>query len=211
VADTQLFLPTSDDPFGEDKHTKGLPPASSTRYGHVTGIKGKGSPFKAEQDLSAEELRRYFEYDAETGILSWKIQKGAAKSGRIARNRCHGHYRVRLNGRLLWVHRVIWCIAYGSWPRHQIDHRNGDRSDNRLVNLREATNQLNQANRKATSGSGFKGVSWHKGAKKWIASITVNRKNIYLGLHETPESAHAAYMDAARQFFGDYASSGVRP
>ena len=86
----------------------------------------------------------------------------------------------------------------------EIDHIDVDTSNNRINNLREATCSENQANKKlkANNTSGFKGVSWDRG--KWIAQITINYKIIRLGRYERAEDAHAAYVKAAVEKFGEY-------
>lgn len=89
----------------------------------------------------------------------------------------------------------------------QADHRNQNKLDNRRSNLRLATNQQNHANRGLLrhNTSGFKGVCWHKRAKKWMAHITVNNRSLYLKLHNTKRAAARAYNEAALEHFGNYA------
>lgn len=108
----------------------------------------------------------------------------------------------RSEGRMVYMHRLIM-----DEPASHVDHASGDGLDNRLENLREATPTLNGANMRkpAHNTSGFKGVGYHKQTGKWRAYIKVNQRNIHLGLHETPESAHAAYAAAAEQHFGAFA------
>lgn len=92
-------------------------------------------------------------------------------------------------------------MVHGKWPARLIDHRNGDPLDNRLVNLREADDAVNAQNIRAAQrnnlSSGLLGVS-RLPSGRWMAQITVGRKQRYLGAHSTPESAHQAYIDAKR-------------
>ncbi|MCI0598731.1 MAG: HNH endonuclease [Beijerinckiaceae bacterium] len=93
----------------------------------------------------------------------------------------------------------------GAWPIAQIDHINGDRADNRFLNLREATRTENAWNAKlrSDSHSGFKGVRRHK--RRWCAYIKVSGKQKHLGSFATPEEAHDAYCRAAREHHGQFA------
>ena len=86
----------------------------------------------------------------------------------------------------------------GVWPTNEIDHVNRVRDDNRLTNLREATDaeQSWNRNKPAHNTSGFVGVSWHKGAKKWGAYIGSGGSGLYLGYFPTSELASAAYLEA---------------
>lgn len=87
----------------------------------------------------------------------------------------------------------------------QVDHINCNVLDNRRANLRLATHSQNQYNRPARNASGRKGVTWHKGAQKWMAQIEKNNKPRYLGLFVDIEDAAAAYNAAAKELFGEFA------
>jgi hypothetical protein len=112
-----------------------------------------------------------------------------------------------ISGERLLAHRVIWAIVYGRWPRDQIDHINGVKDDNRLANLREATAVTNQRNQKRHSDKAPlpKGVSAYANCGTFRARIVVNGKSIFLGTFPTAEEAHAAYVAAARRYFGEFA------
>lgn len=103
-----------------------------------------------------------------------------------ARNVMRGGKRVTI-----WMHREINCTPAGSVT----DHINGDGLDNRRANLRAATHQENMVNcaRWKLSSSKYRGVSWHKGNSNWLAQITVDYKNIYIGAYQTEEEARTAY------------------
>jgi len=98
-------------------------------------------------------------------------------------------------------------MTNGFWPFGEIDHINGNRSDNRLCNLREATHQQNCMNRSRAlnNKSGYVGVSWHSKGNKWQAHISVAGKSIYLGLFENVEDAHNARIEAAKKAYGAFA------
>lgn len=88
-----------------------------------------------------------------------------------------------------------------------VDHINGDKLDNRKQNLRTATQSQNIANSKKSRAntSGYKGVTWSKQHKKWIAQMTQNSKHIHLGLFDCPSKASEAYDHAVMERFGVYA------
>lgn len=100
-------------------------------------------------------------------------------------------------------------MAYGCLPE-QVDHIDGDRSNNVLSNLREANNAQNNRNTglRSTNTTGFKGVSYNKFNRNFNAKITVNYKSIHLGCFQTAEAAHEAYKQAAMRLHGDFARIG---
>ena len=111
------------------------------------------------------EYENYFICDPIAGILLNKVSRGRAKKGKIAGSLCaNGYLSVKVCGTDVYVHRILWEMATGSPPPDQIDHVNGNRSDNRISNLRTANNSENNSNREIQSNnsSGYKGVSFHK-------------------------------------------------
>ena len=160
--------------------------------------------------LDANALRELLDYNAETGMFTWKVKPAPRyKIGKIA-----GHVNPRdrivigINGRLYLASRLAWLYMTGQWPEKDIDHKDGNTLNNRWSNLREATRSQNLANAKIRCGgaSRFKGVSWHKGGQKWQAKIKC-QKFYYLGLFKTEEEAHSAYQEAAKRLFGEFARS----
>lgn len=151
--------------------------------------------------ITAEQLRALVHYDQENGQIIW------LKSGRVARAVTYGYLRLFLLGRWYSAHRLAWLYVYGEHPLLEIDHINGERADNRIANLRQATISQQRANSrmKRTNQCGFKGVHWHISTQKWRAMITRDRKVYRLGLFETPEQAHRAYVAAAERLFGEFA------
>lgn len=164
-----------------------------------------------EQNLTAGRVREIFDYNSETGIFIYRINRGGSKSkgdkaGFIAPN---GYRLISINHHEYCAHRLAWLYVYGRMPAKNLDHINRLRDDNRILNLREATQSQNLANKTKQSNntSGFKGVSWHKAARKWVACIKARGQYKYLGLFKTPESAHQAYCYAAYELFGEFAST----
>ncbi|MEY2160420.1 MULTISPECIES: HNH endonuclease signature motif containing protein [unclassified Rhodanobacter] len=157
--------------------------------------------------MNSELANRYFDYDRETGVLLWRIHKSNhhGKIGSVAGSISErGYWRVKVDGRSYMVHRIIWLMVNGVFPK-EIDHINGIRTDNRLCNLREASRSQNCANKRtpSTNTSGFKGVS--KSQNRWCAQIKVHGRYRHLGSHASPEDAAKAYAKAAVKFFGEFA------
>lgn len=159
--------------------------------------------------LTQARVREVLDYDPETGVCRWRVTLSRrAMAGTIAGNITWAGYRaISIDRRNYQLHRVIWFYVHGEMPK-QIDHKNGVRDDNRLVNLREATYSQNGANqrRRINNTSGFKGV--HRAGERWRARIEVNRRHISLGMFDTPAEAHAAYMNAAVAMWDNFARAG---
>lgn len=162
---------------------------------------------KHETQEALEMIRGLLRLDPITGVLVWRVQTGRGRRGVLVgtpHNR-KGHRATRVAGRAYMVHRIVFALHNGRWPAGQVDHKNGDASDNRPSNLREATHAQNCMNRRSCSRLGLpKGVAQQKNGR-FQARIGVARRLISLGTFDTPEAAHAAYMTAAREHFGDFA------
>src|SRR5690606_4448095 len=91
-----------------------------------------------------------------------------------------GYRQVQMKEGSFLVHRLVWLYVCGSWPSDEIDHVNTNRSDNRFENLREANRTQNNANRRAQKGRKLKGITFHRGRKRWQAQIQKNGRNVYL-------------------------------
>ena len=117
----------------------------------------------------------------------------------------------RINHKMVAAHRVLWAMSTGSWPRNEIDHINGDPSDNRLSNLRECTSRQNKMNQAAHKDgrSKFKGVNFSKYAGKWKAEIKIGPARRHLGYFASEVDAAAAYDEAAREFHGSFARPNI--
>lgn len=144
--------------------------------------------------LTQEHLKTLLEYDPDTGQFVWLTDRpgGRVKAGDVAGTTHYSGYRyVTVSGITVTEHRLAWFYVYGRWPSGDIDHINRLRGDNRLCNLRETTraeNCQNQPLRKSNK-SGVTGVYYHKMSAKWAASISINKKQIHLGVYDTMEEA----------------------
>jgi hypothetical protein len=151
--------------------------------------------------LTQARLHELISYDPETGIMRWRVNKGAVKAGQVAGNPNRGYLQLMVDGHPTFVHRFIWFYVYGKWPDGNIDHIDGNRSNNRLRNLRDVTQSMNIQNEikpRSNNKSGFLGVKANRGL--WKAEISVNGKTKFLGRFKTPEEAHHVYIEAKRQF-----------
>lgn len=167
----------------------------------------KGFFFGGSMDITKQFLHELFEY--RDGHLFWKVdRRGNKLMGKQASRlkKSNGYHEVTINKKKYYAHRLIFMMIYGRWPV-QIDHIDGDRSNNLISNLREATNAQNNRNTgiRSTNKSGFKGVSYYKSANRYIAKITVNYKGIHLGCFDTAQEAHEAYKKAAFHLHGEFA------
>lgn len=165
---------------------------------------------------SVEWVRQYFAYDPDTGYFTWiKPTCIAARMGRrVGTPDKDGYLRMRAMGVRFFAHRAAWAFIHGDWPPRgmQIDHINGNPSDNRACNLRLADNSQQQLNtRRRTHGaSGLRGVVRDAKTGTWRAQIMRNKKQTYLGTFADKEVAHQAYLSAAREMFGEFADSQQR-
>lgn len=163
-------------------------------------------------EITAEYARSVLSYDPETGILTWLVNSSRnVKAGRVAGSGCGmGYIAVTINKKPYLAHRLAWLIHYGSWPDNVIDHINGVRTDNRIVNLRDCTNQENLFNTKTYSNSstGIKGVSWNAKAKKWQTSVKFNYKTYHFGMFDDINDAASAVKSGRERLHGEFANHG---
>jgi len=120
-----------------------------------------------------------------------------------------GYYRVRVKGQLYKLHRVIFMYHNG-WCPDEIDHKDCDKRNNLIGNLRQVTSSQNVHSRGLTiaNTSGYKGVSFVPKLNKYKAQFRVNDKLIYLGVFRTPQEAHDAYVNKATEVHGEYVNTG---
>lgn len=164
--------------------------------------------------ITRKRLRELLEYDAKEGVLRWRVkQRNGSEAGSIAGcvDAANGGYRkIRIGQRLYLSHRLIWFMEKGRWPKEEIDHINGDRSDSRLENLRLATRGQNRCNAKlpSTNTSGAKGIYWDKQLRKWRARVKYEGRKYYFGSFASIDEAAAAASAGRAQLHGKYANHG---
>ena len=175
----------------------------------------------AKQILTQEYVRSLFHYDPETGVLTWKERPrehfatksamcsvNARFAGKVAGFDHFGYVRVLIDGSAYYAHRIIWLLVYGRMPEN-VDHIDGDGSNNRLANLREVNHSENMKNmrRSKLNTSGVTGVSFHSASGRWIAYITKDRKRHHLGYFHSLDEASTARKIAAEKL-GFHANHG---
>jgi len=162
---------------------------------------------RAPKPLPAD-IAEWLHYDAETGVLTWRVSGGRTVAGEVAGTpTTFGYRQIQISGQKYMAHRIAWALAYGDPGDMQIDHSDGDRSNNKLDNLRLATHADNMRNAvHASNTSGHVGVSWSKRHAKWLAQIRVGGHPKCLGTFDKIEDAAAAYRAAAELHHGPFAA-----
>lgn len=159
------------------------------------------TPLRTRSDLTQAKLREVLTYNPATGIFIWA--EGRPRSGKVAGwVNVHGYRVISISKVEFLAHHLAWLYVYGRLPAQEIDHRNGDRCDNRIDNLRDVTRVTNTQNqRRRRSGAAPNlpfGTTYDKARQKYAAYIGVDGKTIALGRFPTPEEAEAAYLAAKR-------------
>lgn len=161
----------------------------------------------------AEACRR-FSYDRATGVITWRVQiNGRAPAGsRAGALRGDGYIIVGINGGLCLAHRLAWFLVKGVWPKDGLDHKDGDCTNNRWRNLREATQSQNMMNgaMRRNNKSGAVGVSFGQRDGVWRAAINYGGKMYVLGTYPTKAMATAARRKAEKKHHGRFARSRSR-
>lgn len=170
-----------------------------------------------QQDTHGQErpealvrIREMLSYDPETGIFRWlktANSNGARQGQQAGYVREDGYVEIAVANRPYRAHRIAWAFVHGEWPQHLLDHINGDRSDNRIFNLRpatRATNLQNQTQPRSNNRSGYLGVCVATRCKlsglptAWRATIKHDGRQLHLGNFPSPLIAHAVYVKAKR-------------
>lgn len=161
-------------------------------------------------ELTKEFLNSIFEF--KEGYLCWKVARpgGIIAGDRAGTSQDNWYIAVGFFGHRDRAHRIVWMMNHGPIPEgYTIDHRDNDPSNNRIDNLRLATNSQNTSNRRKVYGvnkSGYKGVFYVGRAEKWRVQITINGKCNSLGYFDTAEQGHEAYKQAANELHGEFAN-----
>lgn len=154
--------------------------------------------------ISYERLIELVDYDMSTGLFTRKKSSGRCLSGRVlGYKKNNGYIAFTLDSKKYFAHRLAWLYVHKNHPKHDIDHIDGDRTNNKIENLRDvarSTNLENSSKAKSSNKStGLIGSYFHKQTGKFMSRIQVNKKDKYLGLFDTAELAHNAYMTAKKQ------------
>ena len=175
--------------------------------------------------MPIDDLKSLIDYDPLTGVLIWKKRDaelfacgsrgGQEVSAKVWNKKYAGNPALHIigarglfRGKILGVnfkaHRVAFALHFGAWPIDQIDHIDGNPSNNKIRNLREATSIENGQNRKPVR-HGLKGSCFRKKSNAWVSKITCKGITYYLGRFKTEEEAHCKYKEAAIKLHGEFA------
>jgi hypothetical protein len=162
-------------------------------------------PHREIKDITYDRLKEALHYNPKTGVWTWRVSTARRINvGDIAGHvsKTNGYRRIKIDGKLYLSIRLAFLYMEGYFPEHDVDHINRIRDDDRWANLREVSRQCNIRNAgvRCTNKSGVKGVHWDASRGKWVATVTVNYKDINLGRHCRFRNAVLARFEAERQF-----------
>jgi len=150
--------------------------------------------------ITQAELKQLLDYDPDTGVFTWRAGNDRnVKAGDVAGTINNRGYRaIKVKGKVYQAHRLAWLYVHGEWPR-VIDHREGNKLDNRISSLKEGSQRENSQNTHKHRNGRLVGCYFHKKSQKWLAQIEINGTLKYLGLYQTELDAHTAYVTALSQ------------
>lgn len=152
--------------------------------------------FPVSNKLTQKRLKEILHYDPATGMFAWLVNRKQMKVFDIAGYVTKGYQKISIDGKQYLTHRLAFLYIHSYFPEHGIDHIDHDKLNNRIDNLREASQQCNQRNcgNPKDNSSGVKGVSWGKHDNKWYARIAINYKHKYLGYYVDFDDAACARL-----------------
>lgn len=149
---------------------------------------------------SAARVRELLIYDPETGIFKRRVGGAGFRITDAVGTVRHDGLRVLIDRQHYYLHRLAWLYMTGAWPAHFIDHIDGDNKNNAFRNLRDVAHKLNMQNqRRAHRDAASRLLGVCRSRNHWAAFIAHGGKNVYLGVFDTEEAAHAAYLEAKRR------------
>lgn len=159
----------------------------------------------ATQDstLSLQYLKDILHYDSESGVFTRKVTTGnRSKAGvAVGSDDMYGYKTVRILKKSYKLHRLAWFYVHGQWPKGDIDHINGARSDNRIANLRDVSRKVNLQNQRkaqpSNKSTGILGV--YPVGQRFMAKISIDNRCVSIGTYDTAEEAQKAYIDTKRR------------
>lgn len=155
---------------------------------------------RSDVQLNQDGLKELLHYDPVTGLFTRNpAYRKFTTWEKVGSYDAHGRLVIKIMGKTYQSHRLAWLYMHGSFPKHHIDHINGNPKDNRIVNLREATDAQNIQNlrvARSDNETGLLGVS--KDGNKFRSRIRINGKPVYLGSYSTADEAYQVYVQAKR-------------
>jgi len=157
--------------------------------------------------ISQVQLKDLLDYSCESGLFIWKTNRqGHVKAGDAAgQSGARGRVSINVMGRRYPASHLAWLYVYGLFPTYELDHIDGNCSNNKISNLRDVDHKTNlenrtRANTRSTGrSSSLLGVSWKKDKSKWVANISALRVTKHLGYFDNEADAHQAYLDEKRK------------
>ena len=153
-------------------------------------------------DLAVARVRELIDYDKLTGVMTGRVARRGWQAGDVVGTQWLGYILIGIDGGQHMAHRLAWLHHYGRWPSDGIDHCDGDRSNNRLANLRDVVQRVNTENQRVAridNQCGLLGAHFRKDTGKFNARIRAKGRTHLLGCFGTAEQAHAAYVKAKRR------------
>ncbi len=163
--------------------------------------------------ISQEYLKSILDYNPNTGIFTWKVNKSFSGKSRAGKQTGYkdknGYMYIRIDYKLYRSHRLAWLYMYGEFTG-EIDHIDNNPSNNAINNLRLCTSSQNKCNMRlrSDSTSKVKGLHWYKAYKKWQVNITINKKTKCLGYFEDFFEACCTIYSARNKLHGEFANHG---
>jgi AP2 domain/HNH endonuclease len=154
--------------------------------------------------VTQARLKELLTYARKTGRFYWRKKHGMARPGTEAGSNSEGYIRIGIDRRIYRAHRLAWLYVHGEHPAGSIDHRNGTRRANRIVNLRQPRGPENQWNTCRRNPTGYKGV-YRRPSGRFSARITWYGRTIQIGTYDTAKEAARNYDVHAYVLFGDFA------
>ncbi len=151
--------------------------------------------------ITAERLRKVASYNADTGLFTWAVtRKRCVKGKQFGTLKDNGYLHAGIDGHKYLLHLLAWLFVYGEFPNNDVDHIDGCRTNNRIANLRSVSRSVNLENIKRAKchnkSTGLLGA--YACRDKFTSRIQVKGKSLYLGVFNSKEAAHEAYMTAKR-------------
>lgn len=162
--------------------------------------------------VTVERVRESLRYSPIVGVFEWKKAGRKVRVGGLAGAvvKSSGYVRIVLDGKPYPAHRLAWLYMTGEWPAHEVDHIDGDRSNNAWNNLRMATANTNGWNKRVmkTNRSGIKGLTQHPETGRWQARFEADGK-VWSAMFATKEEAEAEMRKKREEVHGEFANHGI--